>query len=51
LKDDFGFDQLLDVTAVDYPGRQRDSMVYHFFGSGTTAAAIEVPVGETQPQV
>jgi len=34
LKDDFGFDLLLDVTAVDYPDReQRFDLVYHLYSS------------------
>jgi NADH-quinone oxidoreductase subunit C len=53
LKDDFGIDQLLDVTAVDYPGRQpRFDVVYHFFGSGHhQRLRLKVPVGEAQPRV
>jgi NADH-quinone oxidoreductase subunit C len=30
LKGEFGFDLLLDVTAVDWPGGRRGSVVYHF---------------------
>ena len=34
LKDDYGFDLFLDVTAVDYPERQpRFDLVYHFYNS------------------
>lgn len=34
LKEGFGFDLFLDVTAVDYPARQpRFDVVYHFYGS------------------
>ena len=34
LKDDFGFDLFLDVTAVDYPEREpRFELVYHFYSS------------------
>ncbi len=35
LKADFGFDLFLDVTAVDWPGRQpRFELVYHFYSTG-----------------
>jgi NADH-quinone oxidoreductase subunit C len=53
LKDDFGFDQLLDVTAVDYPGRQpRFDVVYHFYSSRHhQRLRLKVQVGEAQPQV
>ena len=53
LKDDFGFDQLLDVTAVDYPGRQpRFDVVYHFNGSRhRQRLRLKVPVHEAQPRV
>ncbi len=31
LRDEFGFDLFLDVTAVDWPGRERRfDVVYHF---------------------
>ncbi len=34
LKDDFGFDLLLDITAVDFPERQpRFDVIYHLFSS------------------
>jgi NADH-quinone oxidoreductase subunit C len=34
LKEDFGFDLLLDVTAIDWPGREpRFDVVYHFYST------------------
>ena len=34
LKDDFGFDLFLDVTAVDWPEREpRFDVVYHFYST------------------
>jgi NADH-quinone oxidoreductase subunit C len=34
LKDDFGFDMFLDVTAVDWPERKpRFDVVYHFYST------------------
>jgi NADH-quinone oxidoreductase subunit C len=53
LKDDFGFDLLLDVTAVDYPGRQpRFDVVYHFYGSRhNQRLRLKVQAGEAQSRV
>jgi NADH-quinone oxidoreductase subunit C len=35
LKGEFGFDMLLDVTAVDWPRREpRFDVVYHFYATG-----------------
>jgi len=53
LKDDFGFDLLLDVTAVDYPGREpRFEVVYHLYSSKQNRRVrLKLPVAEAQPRV
>ena len=53
LKAQFGFDMLLDVTAVDWPGREpRFDVVHHFYS--TTAhvrVRLKSRVPEADPQV
>lgn len=53
LKEDFGFDLLLDVTAVDYPERQlRFEVVYHLFSSRhNKRIRLKMPVGGEPPRV
>ncbi len=55
LKGDFGFDQLSDITAVDWPAREpRFDVVYHFYSTGdhlrvrvSTRVALEAPIVDT----
>ena len=48
LKDEFGFDMLLDVTAVDWPQRQpRFDVVYHFY---STQHLVRVRVKTVAPE-
>jgi len=48
LKDEFGFDLLLDVTAVDWPGQAlRFEVVYHFY---STAHRVRVRIKTRVPQ-
>jgi len=53
LKAQFGFDMLLDVTAVDWPGRTpRFDVVYHFYS--TTAhvrVRLKAHVAEADPRI
>jgi len=53
LKAQFGFDMLLDVTAVDWPGRTpRFDVVYHFYS--TTAhvrVRLKARVAEADPRI
>lgn len=53
LKVEFGFDLLLDCTAVDYPGREpRFDVVYHLYGSGhNRRIRLKVPVPEADSAV
>lgn len=48
LKDDYGFDLFLDVTAVDYPEREpRFELVYHFYSSRyKVRIRLKAPVAE-----
>ncbi|HTP96715.1 MAG TPA: NADH-quinone oxidoreductase subunit C [Burkholderiales bacterium] len=48
LRDAFGFDLFLDVTAVDYPQRTpRFDVVYHFYSrTHNTRVRLKVPVAE-----
>jgi len=55
LKSEFGFDMLLDVTAVDWPEREtRFDVVYHFYSTSDfvrlrlkTRVTFEAPVVDT----
>ena len=53
LKSDFGFDLFLDVTAVDWPGRQpRFELVYHFYSTvHRVRARLKAWVTEEHPVV
>ena len=53
LKADLGFDLLLDVTAVDWPGRApRFDVVYHFYStSHLIRVRLKTAVVETEPVV
>ena len=53
LKVEFGFDLLLDVTAVDWPGQAlRFEVVYHFYSTSHFARArIKTRVPEADPVV
>lgn len=53
LNDEFGFDLLLDVTAIDYPEREnRFEIVYHLFASKhKKRIRIKAPVSEQEARV
>lgn len=54
LRDEFGFDQLVDVTAVDYYPREegRFHVVYHVRSLGQTLVlCLRAPVNGIQPQL
>jgi NADH-quinone oxidoreductase subunit C len=53
LKEDFGFDLFLDVTAVDWPGRApRFDVVYHFYSTRDfVRIRVKTRVAETDPTV
>jgi NADH-quinone oxidoreductase subunit C len=53
LKAEFGFDQFLDVTAVDYPKRDpRFDIVYQFRGSAhRQRVRLKLPAPESAPSV
>ena len=53
LKAEFGFDLLLDVTAVDWPGQlPRFEVVYHFYSTGChLRIRLKLRVGEEAPAV
>ena len=53
IKSDFAFDLLLDVTAVDWPGREpRFDVVYHFYSTAHHARVrVKIRVGESDPAV
>ena len=53
LKEDAQFDMLLDVTAVDWPGKaQRFEVVWHFYSTRTFARVrVKTRVGEADPTV
>jgi NADH-quinone oxidoreductase subunit C len=53
LRDRFGFDMLLDVTAVDWLGQEpRFEVVWHFFATTTqTRVRIKTRVPESHPEV
>jgi NADH-quinone oxidoreductase subunit C len=53
LREQFGFDMLLDVTAVDWLGQEpRFEVVWHFFNSGTqTRVRVKTRVPESEPVV
>ncbi|HRE13566.1 MAG TPA: NADH-quinone oxidoreductase subunit D [Usitatibacteraceae bacterium] len=53
LRDACGFDVLLDVTAVDWPGRQpRFDVVWHFYASASGARVrVKAGVEEASPVV
>jgi len=51
LRDEFGFDVFLDVTAVDWPGRDpRFDVVWHFYSSAARARVrLKARVPEADP--
>ncbi len=53
LKSEFGFDLLLDVTAVDWPGRSpRFDVVWHFYSTGHhVRVRLKTGVPESDPTV
>jgi NADH-quinone oxidoreductase subunit C len=53
LKNEFGFDMLLDVTAVDWPGEaQRFEVVWHFYSTQYfTRVRLKTRVTEADPTV
>ncbi len=53
LKSEFGFDLLLDVTAVDWPGQQpRFEVVYHFYSTTHhVRVRVKTRVAEANPAV
>ena len=53
LKDEEGYDLLLDVTAVDWPaGKPRFEVVYHFYSTRHfTRVRVKTRVEEAQPAV
>ena len=53
LKDRFGFDLLLDVTAVDWPGREpRFDVVWHFYSTHEhVRVRVKAAVTEASPAV
>ncbi len=53
LKSEFGFDLLLDVTAVDWPGQaQRFEAVYHFYSTThRVRVRLKTRVPEADPTV
>ena len=53
LREQFGFDMLLDVTAVDWLGQEpRFEVVWHFFNTGTqTRVRVKTRVPESEPVV
>ena len=53
LRDGLGFEFLMDLTAVDYPGREeRFEMVYHFFSlSANLRLRLKAPVGGQNPVI
>jgi NADH-quinone oxidoreductase subunit C len=53
LRDELGFDILLDVTAVDWPGRTpRFDVVWHFLSTGNRVRVrLKARVGEADPAV
>ena len=53
LKSEFGFDLLLDVTAVDWPGRDpRFDVVHHFYSTAShVRVRLKTRVAEQDPTV
>lgn len=53
LKDEFGFDMFLDVTAVDWPGRDpRFDVVFHFYSTRDhVRVRLKTAVPEADPVV
>lgn len=53
LRDGFGFDILLDVTAIDWPGRPlRFEVVHHFYSTTHhLRVRLKTAVAEAQPEV
>jgi NADH-quinone oxidoreductase subunit C len=53
LKDEFGFDLFLDVTAVDWPGRDpRFDVVFHFYSTRDhVRVRLKTAVPESDPVV
>jgi len=53
LKNEFGFNLLLDITAVDFPAREpRFDLVYHLFSSSNNSRIrLKTKVGEAVPVV
>ena len=53
LRSRFGFDLLLDVTAVDWPGRApRFDVVYHFYSTSAHARVrLKARVGADDPRI
>jgi NADH-quinone oxidoreductase subunit C len=53
LKAEFGFDLLLDVTAVDWPGQNpRFEVVWHFYSTGDhVRVRLKTRVAESDPTV
>jgi NADH-quinone oxidoreductase subunit C len=53
LRDEFGFDLFLDVTAVDWPGQSpRFEVVYHFYSTAhKVRVRLKTRVHEADPTV
>lgn len=53
LKDEFGFDMFLDVTAVDWPGRDpRFDVVFHFYSTRDhVRVRLKTAVPEADPVI
>jgi NADH-quinone oxidoreductase subunit C len=53
LKEQFGFDMFLDVTAIDWPGREpRFDVVYHFYSTADhVRVRVKTRVAEADPVV
>ena len=53
LRDEFGFDMFLDVTAVDWPGQTpRFEVVHHFYATAhRLRVRLKTRVGEDDPTV
>jgi NADH-quinone oxidoreductase subunit C len=53
LKNEFGFDMLLDVTAIDWPGRaERFDVVHHFYSTRNfVRVRVKTRVTEADPSI
>jgi len=53
LRDELSFEFLMDLTAVDYPGRgERFEMVYHFYSlASNLRLRLKAPVGGQTPVI